>query len=144
MPGSTAYSARVEAADAIQRIRSRLGNDPPLAPMPAKEVAQSPNLMVVDCHTGGETCRVIVKGGPCLVGATIAAQRLHFIEHYDHIRTALLQEPRGNPIANGDMIVPAVSRDASFGCIIMEQNDHYPMRSGHNGMCSSDIHGASQ
>lgn len=58
------------------------------------------------------------------------------MDHLDHIRLLLLQEPRGYPCQNANAIVPpSCGSPARFGFIIMEQNKIYPAMSGHNTIC---------
>jgi proline racemase len=57
------------------------------------------NTMIIttlDTHTAGEPLRIITGGMPELPGATILARRRYMQEHYDHIRRALMWEPRGH------------------------------------------------
>ncbi len=50
----------------------------------------------IDMHTGGEPLRVIVSGLPELQGKTCLEKRRWFRENLDHVRTALMWEPRGH------------------------------------------------
>jgi proline racemase len=53
-------------------------------------------ITTLDTHTAGEPLRIVTGGMPELPGATILAQRRYMQEHYDHIRKALMWEPRGH------------------------------------------------
>lgn len=56
------------------------------------------NTMIIttlDTHTAGEPLRIVTGGMPELPGATILERRRYMQEHYDHIRKALMWEPRG-------------------------------------------------
>jgi len=53
-------------------------------------------ITAIDAHTGGEPFRVIVDGFPELKGNSILERRRYAKEHYDHLRTAVMWEPRGH------------------------------------------------
>eukprot|EP00466_Bigelowiella_natans_P013252 jgi/Bigna1/136437/aug1.34_g11145 len=93
-------------------------------------------LRSVDCHAGGEPARVIVEGLPEIPGTTMFEKRNYCMQHLDHLRRLLLQEPRGYPCQNANLIVPPTKPEAAYGFIILEQNGGiYPLMSGHNTMC---------
>ena len=62
-------------------------------------------------------------------------KREYFMEHHDDIRKVLLQEPRGYPCQNLNIIYFSNNPDAKFGYIILEQGAIYPLFSGHNTIC---------
>jgi 4-hydroxyproline epimerase len=66
-------------------------------------------IHVVDSHTGGEPTRVIVSGGPDLGSGPIQERLDRFRTHFDHIRSAVVNEPRGN--------------DAIVGALLCEPHD---------------------
>ena len=53
-------------------------------------------LRTVELHTAGEPVRIVVDGLPPIPGATILEKRRHAREHLDHLRRALMAEPRGH------------------------------------------------
>jgi trans-L-3-hydroxyproline dehydratase len=53
-------------------------------------------ITTIDAHTEGEPFRVITGGYPELPGESILARRRYAIENLDHLRTALMWEPRGH------------------------------------------------
>jgi len=53
-------------------------------------------ITAIDMHTGGEPLRVYTSGLPPIEGRTVLEKRRYFREHYDHIRTATMWEPRGH------------------------------------------------
>ena len=59
----------------------------------------------------------------------------YFMDHLDHVRQVLLQEPRGYPCQNLNILVPPTCPGADMGYIIAEQNCIYPLFSGHNTIC---------
>jgi 4-hydroxyproline epimerase len=74
-------------------------------------------IEIIDSHTEGEPTRVIVSGGPDLGGGSVTAQREVFRTRFDHIRRAVVREPRGADFLVGAMIVPASSDRCVCGVI---------------------------
>jgi proline racemase len=72
----------------------------------AKSLGRIPRgrYTVIDSHTAGAVTRFLVAGAPKLRGRTIAEKKTYFVNEYDHIRTTLMQEPRGN---DGVVAIPA-------------------------------------
>ena len=58
---------------------------------------------------------------------------LSFVSEFEikpNIRKVLLQEPRGYPCQNLNVIYPSANPEAEFGYIILEQGKIYPLFSG--------------
>ena len=55
-------------------------------------------LQVVDAHTAGEFCRMVIGGFPEPEGSTMIEKKKWMEEKYDHVRTALMLEPRGHHV----------------------------------------------
>jgi len=87
-------------------------------------------ITTIDAHTAGEPFRVIVDGFPQLQGETILARRRYAKEHFDHLRTALMWEPRGHADMYGCIVTPAVSKDADIG-ILFIHNEGFSTMCGH-------------
>ena len=87
-------------------------------------------IRVMDAHTGGEPFRVIVDGFPELKGKTILERRRYAKEHYDHLRTALMWEPRGHADMYGCILTEPVTPDADFG-ILFIHNEGFSTMCGH-------------
>lgn len=87
-------------------------------------------LTTIDAHTAGEPFRVITGGFPDLPGATMLARRRYVKEHLDHLRTALMWEPRGHADMYGCIITPPVSPDAQIGVLFLH-NEGYSTMCGH-------------
>lgn len=79
-------------------------------------------------HTGGEPLRVIIDGLPPIEGRTVLEKRRHFREHYDHLRTGLMWEPRGHADMYGAVITS--SEDADFDVFFLH-NEGYSTMCGH-------------
>lgn len=84
-------------------------------------------ITAIDAHTGGEPFRVIVDGFPELKGATILERRRYAKEHYDHLRTALMWEPRGHADMYGCILTPPTTPEADFGILFMHNEGFSPM-----------------
>ena len=87
-------------------------------------------ITAIDVHTGGEPFRVITGGFPELSGDTILARRRWVKEHFDHLRTALMWEPRGHADMYGCIVTPPVSPGADIGILFMH-NEGYSTMCGH-------------
>ena len=84
----------------------------------------------IDAHTAGEPFRVITSGFPELQGDTILARRRYAREHLDHLRTALMWEPRGHADMYGCIVTPPVTPGADIGILFMH-NEGYSTMCGH-------------
>jgi trans-L-3-hydroxyproline dehydratase len=87
-------------------------------------------ITAIDAHTGGEPFRVITGGFPELSGDTILTRRRWVKERFDHLRTALMWEPRGHADMYGCIVTPPVSPDADIGILFMH-NEGYSTMCGH-------------
>jgi proline racemase len=87
-------------------------------------------LTTVDAHTGGEPFRVITSGLPALAGDTILARRRFAKETLDHLRTALMWEPRGHADMYGCIVTPPVTPGADLGVLFLH-NEGFSTMCGH-------------
>jgi proline racemase len=87
-------------------------------------------ITTIDAHTEGEPFRVITGGYPELPGESILARRRYVIENFDHLRTALMWEPRGHADMYGCIVTPPVTTEADFGVLFMH-NEGYSTMCGH-------------
>ncbi|MEC4020534.1 proline racemase family protein [Streptomyces sp. H27-D2] len=81
----------------------------------------------VDSHTEGMPTRVITGGMGQVPGVTMADRRLHFIEHLDHIRQLLMNEPRGHSAMSGAILQPPTRPDADWGVLYIEVSGCLPV-----------------
>ncbi|MFF5671817.1 proline racemase family protein [Streptomyces hygroscopicus] len=81
----------------------------------------------VDSHTEGMPTRVITGGVGVVPGATMSDRRRYFIDHLDHIRTLLMNEPRGHSAMSGAILQPPTRPDADFGVLFIEVSGCLPM-----------------
>ncbi len=87
-------------------------------------------ITTIDAHTAGEPFRVITGGYPALPGDTILARRRYARQYLDHLRTALMWEPRGHADMYGCIVTPPVSPEADIGVLFMH-NEGYSTMCGH-------------
>jgi trans-L-3-hydroxyproline dehydratase len=87
-------------------------------------------ITAVDAHAAGEPLRVITGGWPTLEGATILERRRFARDHLDHLRTALMWEPRGHADMYGCLLTPPVSERAHVGVLFLH-NEGYSTMCGH-------------
>jgi proline racemase len=81
----------------------------------------------VDSHTEGMPTRVVTGGFGVVPGVTMNDKRLYFIEHLDHLRLLLMNEPRGHPAMSGAILQPPTRPDAHFGVLYIEVSGLLPM-----------------
>lgn len=87
-------------------------------------------IQCIDMHTGGEPLRVVVKGFPELTGNGILEKRNYAKENLDHLRKALMWEPRGHADMYGCLLTEPNDDNAHFG-IIFIHNEGYSTMCGH-------------
>lgn len=85
-------------------------------------------ITTIDLHTGGEPLRVITSGLPPIEGRTVLEKRRYFREHYDHLRTGLMWEPRGHADMYGAVVTS--SENADFDVFFLH-NEGYSTMCGH-------------
>jgi len=87
-------------------------------------------ITTIDAHAAGEPLRVITGGLPELQGETILERRRYMRDHLDHIRRALMWEPRGHFNMYGCVVTPPVTPGADLGVLFMH-NEGYSTMCGH-------------
>ena len=85
-------------------------------------------IRIVDSHTGGEPTRVILEGGPDLGDGPLSERLALLRERYDELRSAVVNEPRGNDTIVGAWLVPPTDPSCAAGVI-------YFNNAGYLGMC---------
>ncbi len=86
------------------------------------------SIKTIDMHTGGEPLRVILDRFPELEGNSVLDYRNYIKNNLDHLRTALMFEPRGHADMYGVVVTP--SNVADFGVVFMH-NEGYSTMCGH-------------
>jgi trans-L-3-hydroxyproline dehydratase len=87
-------------------------------------------ITTLDAHAAGEPLRIITGGLPELPGATILERRRYLRERLDHVRRALMWEPRGHYNMYGCVLTPPVTPEADLGVLFMH-NEGYSTMCGH-------------
>lgn len=91
-------------------------------------------ISIIDSHTGGEPTRVIVDGGPDLGSGPLSERLLLFKENFDHLRSAVVCEPRGSDVIVGALA--CMPHDASCTAGVIFFNNV-----GYLGMCGHGMIG---
>src|SRR5215831_18668666 len=87
-------------------------------------------ITTIDAHTAGEPFRVIIDGFPDLAGNTILARRRDARHRLDHLRRALMWEPRGHADMYGCIVTKPVTPGADFGVLFLH-NEGFSTMCGH-------------
>jgi trans-L-3-hydroxyproline dehydratase len=87
-------------------------------------------ITTIDAHAAGEPLRVVTAGWPDVPGDTMLARRRYVQEHLDHLRTAIMWEPRGHADMYGCLVTPPASSDGDLGVLFMH-NEGYSTMCGH-------------
>jgi 4-hydroxyproline epimerase len=85
-------------------------------------------IHIIDSHTGGEPTRLIVLGGPDLGDGPLADRVERFRQSYDHVRSAVVCEPRGNDVIVGALLCKPHDPSCAAGVIFFNNV-------GYLGMC---------
>lgn len=85
-------------------------------------------IRVIDSHTGGEPTRVVISGGPDLGTGPLADRRDRFKRDFDHIRSAIANEPRASDAVVGALLCEPHDPSCVAGVI-------YFNNVGYIGMC---------
>lgn len=81
----------------------------------------------IDAHTCGNPVRVVVSGGPELVGANMIEKRQYFLDNFDWVRTGLMFEPRGHDVMSGSILYPPTRPDCDAAILFIEVSGCLPM-----------------
>jgi trans-L-3-hydroxyproline dehydratase len=77
-------------------------------------------IRTIDAHVGGQPLRLIVDGFPSPRGSTIFEKRLWANRHADHLRRALMLEPRGHADMTGAVLTEPDAPGSHAGLLIMD------------------------
>jgi proline racemase len=95
-------------------------------------------IQVIDAHTAGEPLRLITVGLPKIEGDTILEKRAYMRDHLDHLRTALMFEPRGHADMYGCILTEPETEDGDFGVLFLH-NEGYSTMCGHGVIALTTI-----
>jgi len=87
-------------------------------------------IKTIEAHAAGEPLRIITQGFPALPGRTILAKRRFAKRHYDHLRTALMGEPRGHADMYGAIITKPERNGSHIGVLFLH-NEGFSTMCGH-------------
>lgn len=87
-------------------------------------------LTTVEAHAAGEPLRIITGGLPAVQGSTMLERRRWMREHLDHVRRALMWEPRGHYDMYGCVLTPPATPQADLGVLFLH-NEGYSTMCGH-------------
>lgn len=93
-------------------------------------------IKTIEMHTGGEPVRIITEGYPQLKGSILDIRNTLKTD-YDHLRKAIMWEPRGHADMYGLLVVPPQRFDSDFGVIFMH-NEGYSTMCGHATLAISN------
>ena len=87
-------------------------------------------VRTIDMHTGGEPLRIVMDGYPDIKASSLLEYRRILKEKYDHLRTAIMHEPRGHADMYGCLLLPPFNSEADLSVIFMH-NEGYSTMCGH-------------
>lgn len=74
-------------------------------------------IHVIDSHTAGEPTRVVIAGFPNLGKGTMAERLEIFRQDFDHLRNAIVNEPRGHSAIVGALLCEPSDKTCDAGVI---------------------------
>lgn len=93
-------------------------------------VNESERLAVIDMHTAGEPVRIFDATPLDIAGDTILQKRRTMGDRFDHLRRAMMLEPRGHADMYGAILVPP-SDPAYDAAVLFTHNSGYSTMCGH-------------
>ncbi len=91
-------------------------------------------IKVIDSHTGGEPTRIVYENGPERGGESLAERLERFRNDFDHIRSAVVNEPRGSEVLVSGLVCKPVDTTCAAGIIFFNN-------AGYLGMCGHGLIG---
>ena len=100
----------------------------PSVPAQAAQHAHgSQELSTIETHTAGEPTRVVVGGMPEIRGRTMAEKKEDLRNRLDHLRCAVMHEPRGHADMFGSVLLPPADERADVGVVFMDGGGYLNM-----------------
>ena len=87
-------------------------------------------IKTIDAHTAGEPLRIITGGIPEIPGATILEKRRYAQENLDHLRKAIIWEPRGHSDMYACILTEPTTKDGTIG-VLFCHNEGFSTMCGH-------------
>jgi proline racemase len=95
-------------------------------------------IRTVDAHAAGEPLRLVTEGFPRPAGRTMLERRAWVKKHADHLRKALMLEPRGHSDMYGAILTAPVTEEADAGVLFMH-NEGLSTMCGHGVIAVTTI-----
>ena len=95
-------------------------------------------IRTIDAHTAGEPLRLVIEGFPTIEGATMLEKREWLRTNHDHLRTALMLEPRGHADMYGAVLTEPERSTSDAGVLFMH-NEGYSTMCGHGVIAVATI-----
>ena len=120
---------------AVAESKNRFKRQQPAASSQASRQPRGANykpmqIRTIDAHTAGEPLRLIIDGFPRVEGSTMLERREWVRANCDHLRTALMLEPRGHADMYGALLTEPERPDSDAGVLFMH-NEGYSTMCGH-------------
>jgi proline racemase len=103
--------------------------EPTVAALPADRRSRL-TVQVLDLHCGGEPLRMIRSGFPEVPLLPVLQRRRWLAENVDHVRRAIVHEPRGHRDMYAAVLLPPQSPAADI-CLLFMHNEGYSTMCGH-------------
>nr|MBC8446053.1 proline racemase family protein [Chloroflexota bacterium] len=84
-------------------------------------------ISAIDSHTAGEPTRIVISGLPLIRGHTIAERWAYVHDNMDHLRRALMHEPRGHRDMFGAILTAPCHPEADWGLLFMDSGGYLTM-----------------
>jgi proline racemase len=84
-------------------------------------------ISALDTHTAGEPTRIVMSGLPPIRGETMAEKWDYARSHIDHLRQALMHEPRGHRDMFGAIVTSPCHPEADWGLLFMDSGGFLTM-----------------
>ena len=88
------------------------------------------SIEAIDLHCAGEPLRLIRSGFPDVPHAPVLERRRWVLENADHVRRAVIHEPRGHRDMYAAVLLPTYREDADV-CVLFMHNEGYSTMCGH-------------
>ncbi|MFP5379564.1 MAG: proline racemase family protein [Vicinamibacteria bacterium] len=96
------------------------------------------SLRTIDAHTAGEPLRLVTEGMPSPEGRTMLEKRAWAAKRVDHLRRALMLEPRGHTDMYGALITEPERAGSDAGLLFMH-NEGWSTMCGHGVIAVATI-----
>ena len=116
-------------AESEPQTEATADDEPVVAPQAAGREARL-TIQVMDLHTAGEPLRLIRSGFPDVPMLPVLERRQWVKDNADHVRRALMYEPRGHKDMYGAILLPPHSDYADMTVLFMH-NEGYSTMCGH-------------